>query len=150
LKTKGLRIRRARVSDLSQILAIEKEAFFIPWSKESFLRELEKKESVFLVIEEDGRILGYICFWLIAEEMQLANLAVRRDSRRRGLGRRLLETALEIAKGYGAKRAFLEVRERNLAAIRLYQSLGFKFEGRRPRYYPDTGEDALLMGLSLT
>lgn len=150
MRIEDIRIRRAKTSDLPQILAIEKESFPTPWSKEAFLKEFEKKNGVFLVIEEASEILGYVCFWVIADEMHLANLAVRRDCRQKGLGKKLLEVALETAKRYGAKRALLEVREGNLAALRLYQSLGFKFEGRRPRYYSDTGEDAILMGLSLT
>ncbi len=145
------RIRPARVSDLPSILAIEREAFPTPWSEEDFRQEFRKPYSYFWVaVNKEGEVIGYICFWLVADEMQLANLAVQKAWRRRGIGQSLLRLALKVARLRGARRAILEVRENNLPAIRLYRRLGFQIEGVRRAYYRDTGEDALLMGLSLT
>ncbi|MBX6423134.1 ribosomal protein S18-alanine N-acetyltransferase [Thermosulfurimonas sp. F29] len=144
------RIRWARAEDLPEILRIERMSFDHPWNDEHFLKELEKPGSMFLVLEIEGRVRGYGCFWLIAGELQVANLAVDPEFRGRGFGRALLETGLRLGRIRGARRATLEVREGNLPARRLYESLGFRLEGRRRGYYPFTDEEALLMGLSLT
>ena len=144
------RIRPARPEDLSQILRIERLSFPSPWSGEHFQKEFEKPYALFLVAEGEERILGYGCFWLLAGELQIANLAVDPAWRGRGIGEGLLREALCLGRARGAVRALLEVRVGNLSARRLYEKLGFRIEGRRKAYYRDTGEDALLMSLSLT
>jgi ribosomal-protein-alanine N-acetyltransferase len=82
---------------------------------------------------------------VVAEEMHILNLAVHPQHRRRGLARRLLTTAMTQARGLGAQVAWLEVRPSNHPALKLYELFGFKELGRRPRYYDDTQEDALLL-----
>ena len=90
---------------------------------------------------------GYLIFWVVLDEMHILNLAVHPDHRRRSIAQRLLAEGLAQARTLGAELAWLEVRPSNLAALALYESFGFKEVGRRPRYYDDTQEDALLLTL---
>jgi [ribosomal protein S18]-alanine N-acetyltransferase len=149
--TQGLVIRRAGLADVPAIWAIEKAAFLTPWSRWSFLAELGQRHSHTLVISPASphprQILGYLIFWVVLDEMHILNLAVHPEHRRRGLARQLLVEGLAQARTSGAELAWLEVRTSNLAAQALYKSFGFRAVGRRPRYYDDTQEDALLLTL---
>ena len=144
-------IRKAALTDVRAIFAIEKESFPTPWSRWTFLAELTQPISYFLVIgpapPEPWKVWGYIVYWFVAEEMHLLNLAVHPDQRRRGIARVLLSEALERSRNLGATVAWLEVRPSNASARALYESFGFKEVGRRPGYYEDTKEDAILLAL---
>ncbi|MGA7876576.1 MAG: GNAT family N-acetyltransferase, partial [Desulfoferrobacter sp.] len=93
-------------------------------------------------------LLGYICFWEVADEIQILNISVHRSYRRRGIGRCLVREALLHGKRRKAKVALLEVRRNNMAARKFYASMGFKAVGERPDYY-GPGESAILMELDL-
>lgn len=146
-----LTIRKAGLSDIKAIFAIEKESFPTPWSRWTFIAELTQPISHFLVIgpasPEPWQLWGYIIFWVAADEMHLLNLAVHPKQRRRGIARVLLEAALRQSRVQGAKVAWLEVRPSNAAARALYESFGFREVGRRRGYYEDTQEDAILLAL---
>jgi [ribosomal protein S18]-alanine N-acetyltransferase len=90
-------------------------------------------------------VFGYICFWPVADEIQLLNLAVRPDCRHKKVGRRLMGFLLQQAREKKMQKIFLEVRPSNRIALDLYYSLGFKILYRRPGYYRHEGEDALVM-----
>ncbi len=137
-------IRPMTMDDLNTIVTLEQRIFNDPWSKSSFEAELliNKKYSFPLVMELEGKIVAYAVVWYFFEELHIANIAVHPDYRRMGLGRMLMEYILE--KFGNAEFAFLEVRQSNKAAIKLYQSLGFKILNIRRQYYND-GEDALVM-----
>jgi ribosomal-protein-alanine N-acetyltransferase len=90
---------------------------------------------------------GYLIYWLVAGEMHILNLAVHPDCRRQGIARALLQEGLRRARAQDAEVAWLEVRPSNQAAQALYESFGFQKVGRRPRYYADNQEDAMLMAL---
>lgn len=94
-------------------------------------------------------VLGYICFWVVADELHVLNVAVHRAYRRRGVGRDLLLRAIHEGRIRGVRKALLEVRSTNMGARRFYQSLGFRVVGERPRYYGRNGEPAVLMDLIL-
>ncbi|QJA06942.1 ribosomal-protein-alanine N-acetyltransferase [Thermosulfurimonas marina] len=145
-----IEIRQARPEDLPEILRIEKASFARPWSEVHWRYEFEKPQTRVLVVTVEDQVVGYLCSWLMGEEMEIANLAVAPEWRGKGLGKALLTTALRMGLEEGVRRVWLEVREGNRVAQRLYRSLGFVVVGRRKGYYPDTGEDALIMGLSLT
>ncbi|MFI5330812.1 MAG: ribosomal protein S18-alanine N-acetyltransferase [Desulfobaccales bacterium] len=144
-------IRKAALTDVRAIFAIEKESFPTPWSRWTFLAELTQPISYFLVIgpapPEPWKVWGYIVYWVAAEEMHLLNLAVHPEQRRRGIARVLLSHALERSRNLGATVAWLEVRPSNASARALYKSFGFKEVGLRPGYYDDTKEDAILLAL---
>ena len=136
-------------ADLPEILAIEKESFSSPWTVGMFTEELENKLAQCLVIRitDKGKsvISAYIIFRLIADEAHLHNLAVKKELKRQGLAQSLMETMKDIAMQVGICARTLEVRESNKEAISLYWKCGFVVKGRRPLYYTDTHEDALIM-----
>ena len=138
-------VRRLGYADLPQVIAIERRAFTSPWSLAMFVLELSKPTSVCLaaVDGEDGPLLGYLICARYDTVWHLMNVAVDPTLRGRGVGSAMLGEMIERA---GPDEPYtLEVRESNASAIRLYQRLHFRTAGRRPRYYRDNGEDALIM-----
>ena len=138
-------IRLISAADIDAVLVIERDCYSHPWSSQQFLQELDNPVAAILVCEIENEIAGYICFWLIAGEMQILNLATSIQHRRHGIAAQLLEQAFRYCLTSELSSAWLEVRSGNLAAIALYQRHGFKINGTRLAYYRD-GEDALLMG----
>jgi ribosomal-protein-alanine N-acetyltransferase len=134
---------------LDDIMSIERTSFPYPWSPRFFLQELQVQCARSMLAEVDGKIVGYVLFWLLAEEVDIHNIAVRTEYRRRGIGRLLLQQVLAAAQNRGSARVTLEVRKSNTAAQRLYQSTGFVMTGVRKGYYSDNGEDAFAMALDL-
>ncbi|MGE0683225.1 MAG: ribosomal protein S18-alanine N-acetyltransferase [Candidatus Binatia bacterium] len=130
--------------DLPTVLAIEEASFLSPWTRASFLHELHSSHSQLTVAEQQGEIIGYICCWYVVDEVHILDIAVRPESRRQGVGERLLRHALAIGRQKGAQSANLEVRRSNLPAIALYGKFGFRQVAVRQRYYTN-GEDALLL-----
>lgn len=145
-------IRAMTLDDLPEVLAIDQLSFPSPWPERSYRYELtENRASTLLVAdrEEDGQrsVVGYLGYWLIADEVHISTLAVHPDHRGQGIGRRLLQDGLRSARVRGARMATLEVRPSNEVAVGLYRTFGFVVVGRRSGYYRDNGEDALLMTL---
>lgn len=137
----------ACLNDLSDLLTIEKASFTQPWSEAAFLSEINRLPPSLYVarLTLESPVTGYICFWPVADEFQMLNLAVHPDYRRQGVGRDLLSFLLTEAKAKKVSKVFLEVRPSNLVALELYRSLGFMVLYRRPGYYGQGGEDALVM-----
>jgi [ribosomal protein S18]-alanine N-acetyltransferase len=143
--------RRMREADLPAVMEIERVAFSHPWSEEMIRRELLHEFSTVLLATDgvDGHILGFAVAWLVHDELQVLNVAVAEEARRRGVARRILDRVEGSARERGARVAMLEVRRSNLPAISLYRSLGYREVGVRPRYYAEDGEDALAMDKEL-
>jgi [ribosomal protein S18]-alanine N-acetyltransferase len=138
------------VDDLPEMLAIERASFSAPWSGALFLQELRVPFSRIVVARRpDGSILGYVCRWLVADEVHVLNVAVRPEERRRGIGVALVGEVLREAVKSAAAVVVLEVRRHNVAARALYAALGFEPVGQRRDYY-GAGEDALIMQRTLT
>lgn len=145
----GAQLRPMRAEDLDQVLAIERRNFHEPWSRRSFLAEIETMPlSRPLVAVFAEQIIGYIVPWFVVDELQIANVAIHEDFRRRGLARRLIMHVCDLAQGRNCRVAHLEVRRSNTAALRLYESLGFQITAVRRNYY-GPNEDALLMSKNL-
>ncbi len=138
-----------RLADLSEILELEGEAFPTPWTRGMFEGELKTRHAQCLTarVEIGGEswVGGYIIFWLVADEAHLHNLAVRKEFRRQKLAWNLIDLMKRVAFDLGIRKITLEVRSTNSAAIALYRKCGFVVKGRRPNYYSDTHEDALIM-----
>ena len=134
---------------MQRVLEIEKLSFPTPWSVWAFRDELRNSFSRLWGWKAEDRVQGYICYWITMREIQVLNVAVHPDWRRRGVGRRLLQQAVRSGITHGAEDLWLEVRTSNRAARNLYEKLGFQAVGRRPRYYRDTGEDAIVMTLTI-
>ena len=147
-----LSIRRCVPTDLEQIARIEQASFSDPWSFETFSAALALPHMRFLVAEEAGRggggapvLVGYVVALVVADEGEIADLAVAPSARRRGIARELLERMSSDVVEVGVRALYLEVRESNSAARALYESLGFEQVGRRRGYYQYPSEDALLL-----
>ncbi|MCI4567657.1 ribosomal protein S18-alanine N-acetyltransferase [Lysobacter sp. CFH 32150] len=139
-----------REVDLDAVLAIEQRAYSFPWTRGIF-RDCLLADYPAWVLQQEDRIIGYGVLSLAADEAHVLNVCTAPDAQGRGHGRRLLRALLQIARGRGAQRVFLEVRPSNVNAIALYHDEGFNEIGRRPRYYPakDGREDALVMAMEL-
>ncbi|GIX07524.1 MAG: hypothetical protein KatS3mg115_1927 [Candidatus Poribacteria bacterium] len=144
------RIERAKPADLEAIYRIERRSFPTPWSYGALRDEVTglRPYSHVLVARVEAQVVGYVIFWVAAEEIHIVNIAVDPDFRRRGIGRQLLAAALHEARQMKLTRATLEVRPSNAPAIRLYESFGFQTVALRRGYYSDTGEDAYIMWLN--
>ena len=140
-----IEIRKANEKDIPQIARLEEVSFSAPWSEKALSETMESEESVFLVATKDGEVAGYIGSYFCHPEGYITNVAVDPEERRQGIGRRLIEEL--IKRGEEKKLSFwtLEVRESNVPAISLYDSLGFEKVGRRPRFYSNPEEAAELM-----
>ncbi len=138
-------IRRATLDDVPAIDRIEHASFGDPWNAESFAQMIAHPRVHATVAEVSGAVAGYCVAWVIADEAELANLAVDPEVRRAGIGGALLDDLLRALDAEGGARVYLEVRDRNLAAQALYRSRGFVASGRRKGYYRKPDEDAVVM-----
>jgi ribosomal-protein-alanine N-acetyltransferase len=143
-------IEPALHDDLSIIATLETAAFSDPWSLKSFQSVMDEPAAYIAVARAaTERILGYVVAWFAADEGEIANLAVREPTRRQGIGASLLDAALDEGRRRGAQNVYLEVRESNGAARRLYASRGFAEVGRRRGYYKRPVEDAIVLRLAM-
>jgi ribosomal-protein-alanine N-acetyltransferase len=149
-----LNIRTMRSDDLEQVVAIDKMSFSMPWPISSYRYELFENPLSLLWVAEaarDGvqpRVIGMVVVWLVMDEAHIATIAVHPEYRGRGIAKDMLKIALDEVIRRGMHSATLEVRAGNIIAQRLYSRFGFQVVGRRPRYYRDNDEDALIMTVS--
>jgi ribosomal-protein-alanine N-acetyltransferase len=134
---------------LQEILEIEELSFQSPWSIHALKSEIENPVSHLWAVIMGKVTSGYICFWMFDREIQLMSMAVRPHDRGKGLGHYLLKEMIEAGITKGIRQVWLEVRPSNVVAKGLYEGFGFKEAYRRPGYYPDNREDAIVMGLNL-
>lgn len=130
---------------VAQVAVLEKQCFSAPWSEASVAGELDNPLSVWLVCEDQGRVLGYVGSQTVLDETDMMNIAVLPEARRAGIGERLILSLIELLKDRGSRSLALEVRASNTPAISLYKKLGFLQVGRRPNYYRGPREDALIL-----
>ncbi|GAB4413925.1 MAG: ribosomal protein S18-alanine N-acetyltransferase [Anaerolineae bacterium] len=164
-------VRPMRLSDIEQVVQIDRASFSTPWSANAYRFELTNRDTSHLVVLElaapasrlerrwrwllrpfarsapAGQLLGYGGCWLIAGEAHISTIAVRPEYRGQGLGELLLASMLKRAMRLHGEYSVLEVRESNLTAQALYRKYEYRVVGRRRHYYRDDGEDALLMEL---
>lgn len=140
----------ARADDVAAISEIERAAFSDPWSARSFRDALEHPAVYFGCARSDGgEVQGYVVAWFVADEGEIANLAVAPEGWGSGIGRALLDAALDEAARRNVESVYLEVRDSNARARRLYQSRGFEEVGRRKGYYRRPVEDAIVLRRTL-
>jgi ribosomal-protein-alanine N-acetyltransferase len=143
-------VRIDRVTDdteLDAIVALETESFTNPWSRETLEWELRNSDVTFIyALRPDGESIAAFCVcWIIFDELHINTVAVAPAERRRGLATALLKHVMAEAASRDAVRATLEVRASNTAALKLYESLGFRVTATRARYYTQPEEDALIL-----
>ena len=137
--------REMMPQDAAEVERIEQVSFAVPWSRQSFWEEAANEQTLYLLLLEDEQIIGYAGVWLVLDEAQVTNVAIAPEKRDQGFGHKLMAELMARARERGARRMTLEVRPSNTAALALYKDCGFKDYGRRPRYYQDNGEDAVIM-----
>lgn len=135
--------------DLLWLLPMDEASFPEPWSFTTWEDELEGRLSHYLVVEQQGTPVAYWGFWLVAGEAQVMRLAVTPEKRGQKLGLFLVGAMMDEARKLAATEMTLEVRAGNEPALATYKHLGFAACGRRPHYYEDNGEDAILMRVDL-
>jgi len=154
-RTHRILIDRATAQDLERLLRIEEESFSGPWTRKMFEVELEGNPFSYLFAarsiydgEASGGIVGYVCFWVVFNEVRVMTLAVEPSVRRQGIASELVQFMLTFGRAQGAVRAILEVRASNLAARGLYEQMGFRQTAVRTKYYANPTEDAILMEMN--
>lgn len=148
--TELISIRRATIMDIDSIIAVEKESFSTPWPRQAFVDELTRNiVSYYIVMEQGKEIVGYMGMWVIVDEAHITNIAVHPKARRQQIAELAVSQMKLLAKERGADRMTLEVRKSNVAAIKLYEKLGFVSSGLRRNYYIKPLEDAIIMWVDL-
>jgi len=142
-------IRKAQKSDVPGILKIENDLFPDPWDEQLFIDLLDKENKYFFVKELNGDLAGYVVFERIVDEGHITNLGVAKPYQKKGIATQLIGNIIDLAKGMKIGIIFLEVRQGNEAAKRLYSRFGFKEIGKRKAYYPKANEDALILALEI-
>lgn len=139
-----MQIRKAEKKDISQIVVIAKEEFGIDaWTENQFLSELEESNRIFLVAEDNGEILGYLTTMTLIDEMEILDIAVKNEHKRKHIASSLFD---ELLRKYAVdiKKFFLEIAEDNFIAHKLYEKYGFKDIAVRKNYYK-SGKNAIIM-----
>jgi len=135
-----------RLEDVGDVHEIERLSFRTPWPAYAFEQELRGNRLARYVVARAGdHVVGFAGIWLMVDDAHVTTFGVHPEWRRQGIGRQLLLNLAELSSSIGARRMTLEVRASNLAAQALYRAFGFDVAGRRPRYYSDDDEDALVM-----
>ncbi len=141
-------IERMTKADVPQVEATEQQIFSVPWSEKSFIDACETKENVYIVCKdsESKEILGYCGMWTVLGEGNITNMAVAKQYRGNGISKLLMQEVERISiEENGVDVFFLEVRQSNEVAIKLYEKMGYKPIGTRKRFYERPVEDAIVM-----
>lgn len=148
-----MRIRAATAADIHLLMVLEKQAATAAhWSAQQYevAFSAESPTRLVLILEDETGVLGFIVGRTLDKEWEIENIIVAEAVRRRGMGARLLKEFVDLARGRGAEKIFLEVRESNRAARRLYEKSAFVESGRRRLYYREPEEDAIIYQLGFT
>ena len=140
-------IEDMKPGDLPAVIEIERVSFTTPWSETSFFNELKNPRSSLKVAKKGGRVVGYICFGWIIDEGHVLDVAVHPQYRMLGIASTLVSLAIERLKEEGCRFVFLEVRDSNGPAKKMYAKFGFEVLGTRKNYYVSPSEDAVIMVL---
>ncbi len=140
-----MELRRSRPDDATKIAEMEEKYFSDAWSKKDIFSYICSEGGMCFSAISDGEVIGYIIGRVIAPEGEIYRIAVDEDKRGRGIGYRLLSYALKTERGRGLESVFLEVREKNIPAIKLYTSFGFKEISVRKNYYKNPTDNAKIM-----
>lgn len=138
-------LRPMTLADLPAVIAIEKVAYSYPWPEKAYQQELRNDQAYFTTVSYRTTLIGYSGLWHLVDQAHIGTIVSHPKARRKGIGEFLLINAITQAITLAVDTVTLEVRPSNQAAQNLYAKYGFEMVGRRKRYYPDTGEDAIIM-----
>lgn len=142
----GYKVVLMKTNHLDGVMEIENVSFPTPWSRMAFTHELLDNDfAYYIVVLEGEKVVGYAGMWRILDEGHITTISVHPDYRRKKIGAKLLTELILAGIRQGCTRMTLEVRPSNHAALELYGKMGFVSHGRRPGYYSDTKEDAIIM-----
>lgn len=137
-------------TDVDQVIDVERRSFAAPWSKDIFQQEVGQNQFAhYFVVLIDEHIVGYAGMWVVADEVQITNIAILPEYRGNRLGEKLFHYVLRQAIRLGGCHLSLEVRSSNIVAQRLYRNFGLVPGGVRKNYYTDNQEDAIVMWVNL-
>ena len=141
-----IEILKMTTEHIKDVHKIEEDCFSIPWSEKAFYDEVTKnKMSIYIIAKEDNKIIGYGGMWHVINEGHITNIAVKKEYRQKGVGSKIVNALIDIAKEKEMIGITLEVRKSNLVAQDIYKKYGFIMEGIRKEYYDDNKEDAIVM-----
>lgn len=140
-----MKIREMTQEDIPQVAAIEKGCFSMPWSQQGFLDSLNSKDTLYLVVEINGEIIGYCGLLQSFDEADITNVAVKESRRGHQVATTMLVKLLEEGEKRGIQGFTLEVRKSNADAIHVYEKLGFVGVGYRKKFYDNPVEDGFIM-----
>lgn len=141
----NISIKSMRIADIDRVLGIEKDCFPDPWPRSAFEDIVKSRDHGAVVAVADVKLIAYGCYLIVGPEAHLTNLAVSPKFRRKRVAGQILAHILEVAQRKECEYILLEVRPRNESARAFYENAGFKLLYRRPRYYRNPVEDALVM-----
>lgn len=150
LKNDALRLRAMKKADLDAVMQIEPVIYPHPWTRGNFADSLKAGYQC-LIYELDTELVGYAVMMMVLDEAHILNISIAKQYQGQGLGRKLLEQLVALARRKKAHTMFLEARPSNQIALGLYESMGFNEFSVRKGYYPTANgrEDAILMGLAI-
>ncbi len=140
-----MNIENAMLENIDEMLKIEKKAFVSHWSRQTFIDELSAENGHYIRAIENNKTIGYSGFRYVLDEAHITTLAVDKKFRKKNIGTMLIARLIEDAKSKAIKKLYLEVRQSNIPAQKIYKKLGFKVLDRRREYYQHPVEDALVM-----
>ena len=140
-----MKVTQMQECHVTQVAELEKMCFSAPWSENSIASELQNNLALWLVALHEDTVVGYVGSQTVCGETDMMNVAVHPDWRRRGISKMLIEQLITELKRLESTSLALEVRASNAPAIALYEKLGFRQVGRRPNYYKNPKEDALIL-----
>ena len=138
-------IIKANSEHIDDILEIENSSYLRPWTKQSFMNEIDNEISSNWVYISSSKLIGYLFGWKIESEFHINNIATHRNFRRLGIAKKMIDN---IVTDLLPKKIFLEVSNFNSSAVMLYENLGFKKNGIRKRYYSDNS-DAIMYKMDI-
>ena len=138
-------IRQMTEEDLAAVAALEAENFSRPWSYDAFFKTLSDENYIVIIAKETDALLGYCVLLCTGEEADITNVCTAPEARGKGVATDMLAALMDAGRARGVTEFFLEVRESNVPARRLYTKLGFEEIGLRKNYYEEPREHAVLM-----
>lgn len=145
LADRTLYFRTMEQADIEQVIKIEQESFSMPWLEKDFIDAIANKNNLYVVACRENEVVAYCGIWGVSPEGQICNVAVKPECRKAGIAFSMLDCAIKEAQLMGISEFTLEVREKNLAAISLYEKLGFRKEGVRKDFYQKPLENGVIM-----